>query len=580
MSRLNISLVATALIVVLAPSAALGQTIRTIEITPVDGVQQRRVTVKEGTGTIRGRVFGPLGPLVRAQVQLLAADSDRSLGFSATDSEGRYEFANVFAGTYRVTAGIAGYLPMEFGQRRAFERGISLTLTDRGMLDKIDITLARSGAIMGRIADENGDPVEGAMVQLFQARVVNGRRQLVAVPNVAVRTSNDLGNYRLFGIAPGQYIVSAASGLSVSRTVSEGIPGFAPVYAPNTPSPAEARPILVGLSQEVTDFDITLLPLRTARISGLAVNSHGAPLHPNATFSLNPSQRSGSIAQVPMRGTIPADGSFDIRNVPPGEYVLQIFVQNPREETEGAFGAQFITVAGVDIRDLRVQASAGSRLAGHVIYEGLPEPPDPRERPPANRLEMIQVTTVPLDSDRAPLGGRPARDTVVPTQTDFDLRGLTGPRLVRIDRASGWFLKSVFVRGVDVTDTPLEFGTQAESLDDVEITVTRRFSEVSGRISTARGQPGSGYVLVFSADRDRWTMASRHIRFAKASLDGDFTVHGLPPGDYYVAAVDRLLEGIGEWQDPAVLEELIPDAVRVSVGEDQHQVVSPRLVIR
>jgi hypothetical protein len=310
------------------------------------------------------------------------------------------------------------------------------------------------------------------------------------------------------------------------------------------------------------------------------VHSNGAPLHPNGTFSLNPSQRSGSIAQVPMRGTIPADGSFNIRNVPPGEYVLQIFAQNPRDETEGEFAAQFITVAGVDIRNLRVQGSPGSRLAGRVIYEGLPEPPDPRERLPANRLESVEVTTVPIDSDRAALGGRPARDVVVPTQTDFDLRGLTGPRLVRIDRASGWFLKSVFVKGVDVTDTPLEFGTQAESLDDVEITVTRRLPEVSGRVSTDRGQSGSGYVLVFSADRDRWTMASRHVRFAKASRDGDFAVRGLPPGDYYVAAVDRLLEEIGEWQDPAVLEELIPAAVRVSVSEDQHQVVFPRMVSR
>ena len=81
-----------------------------------------------------------------------------------------------------MTAGKTGYLVMEYGQQRAFERGTPLTLADGETLEKIDITLPQNGDISGRFTDENGDPVEGAMVELFQVRFADGRRQLVPVP--------------------------------------------------------------------------------------------------------------------------------------------------------------------------------------------------------------------------------------------------------------------------------------------------------------------------------------------------------------------------------------------------------------
>src|SRR5262245_15964854 len=64
-------------------------------------------------GVIRGRIFGPNArPLTRAQVQLVNAESGRSLGFASTDEEGRFEFTQLAAGDYRLSAGKAGYLVM------------------------------------------------------------------------------------------------------------------------------------------------------------------------------------------------------------------------------------------------------------------------------------------------------------------------------------------------------------------------------------------------------------------------------------------------------------------------------------
>jgi protocatechuate 3,4-dioxygenase beta subunit len=534
------------------------------------------------TGVIWGRIYGANGrPLFRAQVQLVRADSGRSLGFVSTDEGGRYEFASLAAEDYRVTAGKSGYLVTEYGQRRAFERGTPITLADGGTLEKIDITLPSSGAIMGRISDENGEPVEGAMVQLFQMRFADGRRQLVAVPGVAVRTSNDLGRYRLFGIPPGEYVVSAATNLTVSRNVIDGVPGQAPVYAPGTPNAAEARTVNVDLSQEVSDVDVVFLPIPTARIAGSVVDSTGAPLRSNGTFTLSATQRSGALAPAPMRGTIRRDGAFEIKNVAPGDYVLHVSGQRPRDETEGEFAAQFITVSGRDIDHLQVRTSAGSRLAGRVRFEGLPASAPGAELAKLNARLSVEVTALPVDLDRSALRGSFARHRTNPTEGMFDLRGLTGPRLIRLTREpAGWALKAVLVNGTDVTDTPLSFGTQAESLEDVEIVLSQRIAEVSGRLVDSRGQPATGYVAAFATDRDRWGLWSRFVKFGRSLPDGSFTIAGLPAGDYHVVAVDRLLEGIGEWQDPEVLESVSGSSVRITLAEGQKASVNPRLIIR
>src|SRR5687767_10413795 len=116
-----------------------------------DGVLQT-VVEHAGKSAIRGRVFGPNGrALARAQLRLIEMESGRGVGFAATDEEGRYEFSSLAAGSYRLTAGKSGYLVMEYGQRRAFERGIPITVRDAEAVGSIDISLPQNGSISGRL---------------------------------------------------------------------------------------------------------------------------------------------------------------------------------------------------------------------------------------------------------------------------------------------------------------------------------------------------------------------------------------------------------------------------------------------
>src|SRR6185503_1926865 len=70
----------------------------------------------------------------------------------------------------------------------------------------IQLKLTPQGVIIGRVYDQDGDPVENAQVQVMRYTYPRGGRQL---STVGTGSTNDLGEYRVAGLAPGRYYVSA-----------------------------------------------------------------------------------------------------------------------------------------------------------------------------------------------------------------------------------------------------------------------------------------------------------------------------------------------------------------------------------
>jgi hypothetical protein len=194
---------------------------------------------------------------------------------------------------------------------------------------------------------------------------------------------------------------------------------------------------------------------------------------------------------------------------------------------------------------------------------------------------VISLSARPVDLDRSPPIVNSADPSPIHIFSDLTFRkaGISGPRVFRLTRAPReWALKAVLLNGVDVTDTPLDFGTREQSVSDLEVVLTDRAPELSGRVTDARGRAVADCaVVVFATASSLWSQpASRFLTMVRTGLDGTFRAAGLPPGQYYVAAVDRLLEG--EWQDPDVLESLVPRATSVVLDEGQKISVNPRLI--
>ena len=145
-------------------------------------------------------------PIRRAQVRV-SAQNVREARITITDGQGRFEIRDLAAGRYTLTASKGGFVTLQYGQRRPGESGTPLELADGQALDKLMIALPRGSVMGGRITDEFGEPVVNAAVTAMRYAFVGGARRLV--PAGARDTTDDQGSYRLFGLPPGDYLVSA-----------------------------------------------------------------------------------------------------------------------------------------------------------------------------------------------------------------------------------------------------------------------------------------------------------------------------------------------------------------------------------
>src|SRR5690242_20750766 len=164
-------------------------------------------TAKTGTGRLRGRITAAdSGGIVRrAQVRISSPDIGSKTAL--TDAQGRYEFRDLPAGRFNVSVSKSGFVTMQYGQSRPFEPGHPIELVEAQVMEKADVALPRGSVVSGRILDEFGEPVADANVTAMRMQYSGGRRRLV--PSGRASTTNDLGQFRLFGLPPGEYYVSA-----------------------------------------------------------------------------------------------------------------------------------------------------------------------------------------------------------------------------------------------------------------------------------------------------------------------------------------------------------------------------------
>ena len=244
-----------------------------------------------GTARIRGRVLAADSgaPLRRAYVRVSAPDLRIQRG-ATTDADGRYEIGELPRGRYSIFVSRNGYVSLQFGQQRAFEPGRPLDLGEGQLMDRIDFALPRGGVIAGRITDELGEPIAGARMQAWRYQYLpSGQRRLTPTAGgpFGAMVTNDLGEFRLFGLMPGTYVVSATfddpsrmaavPSIAAANRSAVDNDGFGVTYYPGTLNSEEAQPVTVGIGEEAM-ATFALVPGRMTRISGVVRDSLGRPV--------------------------------------------------------------------------------------------------------------------------------------------------------------------------------------------------------------------------------------------------------------------------------------------------------------
>jgi protocatechuate 3,4-dioxygenase beta subunit len=519
--------------------------------------------------TIRGRVMTTMGrPIPEAFVTMTGPMPPRQF---LTDGQGRFVFTGLIPGDYEVRATRGDFLPGTIGQQTAFESSSRIAVTGAARVDGVTLVLSRGLAVSGTIVDRAGEPMQGVAVQALQLSTSGDRRRAaLAGAQVGGRhVTDDRGRYRVFGLQPGSYVVAALAD-TAALGGGDGALQTVPIYFPGSASIANADAVDVGAADvENVNFPVGDVPL--ARVTGVAVDSTGAPLQ--GTIQLAVSQRSGSIVPAARTTTTGPDGSFSFAHVAPGDYVLQ--AANPQVIRLGQFdpradpleamelAAQYVAVGDQDVGPVSLRTGRGAVLEARIATDSA-TPHDPYGR--------MQIQAHPVDVDLAP--AFVAAPGGLSRVSDGRLRigGLTGPRrLVLSGVPDGWYLKSMTIGGVDVTDQIVDFGVGAGGTMSANVVISASGGAIAGRV-VRKQRTAALLVVVFPEDREKWFERSRFVKVVRTSQDGAFRASSLPPGDYYVAATAIVAES--EATTPGALEQLRSRAVRVTVDEGEERGVN------
>jgi hypothetical protein len=202
------------------------------------------IVKKEDQCTIAGTVVKLAGtePLRKARITL-RSQNDRTRSISTTtDSGGRFELKGIDPGSYKLTVSRVGFVTFEYGQRKPGDPGATLTLRPKQQINDLVFRLIPSAVIAGRILDEDGEPLPSVGVTAWREAYQEGKRSLSMSAN---GETNDLGEYRLYGLPPGRYIVSAVhrdwerigEQTADSDDPASSSQGYAKMYYPGTPIP-------------------------------------------------------------------------------------------------------------------------------------------------------------------------------------------------------------------------------------------------------------------------------------------------------------------------------------------------------
>jgi hypothetical protein len=514
---------------------------------------------KPGKSTLRGHVVAADSgqPLRKAQVRVMSPEL-RENRMTTTDADGKYEFKELPAGRYNVSASKGSYVALQYGQRRPLEQGRPLEILEAQTIEKVDFALPRGGVITGRILDEFGEPLADAQVAAQRYQNIGGRRRLVPAGRPAM--TNDIGEFRLFAIPPGQYYLSATLRSMGMMGDSDDRSGYVPTYFPGTSNMAEAQKVTVGLGQIVSDLNMALLSTRTARITGTAVDSQGRPL---AGMVMAMPRGDSMMFTFGPPGQIKPDGSFSIGGLAPGTYVLQT---NGMGGPEAESASAEITIGGDDIDGVRLVASKPSTASGRVVVDA--------GAAQALRPSSLRISLQPVVFDM-PMFGMTG-PSVVNDDLTFELKARPGKmKLGFAGPAPGWTIRAVRYRGVDVTDSGIEFRAN-ENVTELELELTNRITDLSGLVTNSKGEAQKDYsVIVFPQDRDKWMPGSRYVRSGRPDQDGRFKLSGIPPGEYYLIALDYLDQDA--WTEPEYLERVRNRATSVSINEGETKSVDLRI---
>lgn len=458
-------------------------------------------------GSVLSSVTGE--PIVRAHVTLQGPGTASTV----TDASGRWSLSNVGCATTQVMASRVAFL----------SSGRDVTLVSGSPMHDVTVKLLPQSVLLGKVVDDQGDPVMGVQIVLVRLRVLNGNA--VFQHAGLSGNTNDLGEYRIPGLVAGKFIVCASLPNSPPRSDNMI---FAETCYPGPPDSGAASALELAPGQEAK-VDFALNPVPAVHVRGTVT---GLPEGRGVGITLNPRRETGGLsANSPIR-----ERRFDFR-VGPGSYMLAADYFEAGKHLTARVPAE---VGSLDIDNLAVTMDTPFVMTGSVRIQD-------QSRQPEKTMQF----GISLQPSERTSGAGPIKWD--PNGSSFSFSDvLPGTYRLQTFPPAPFYVKSATLAGQDILTS--EF-TVSQSAGPIEIVVADDGGSIEGDLVNANGEAVHGGIL---AMRDGKTS------MAGSDQGGHFKLQNLAPGDYRIYA----------WDDPSQVPYADTEWMRRYAGSGSDVTVS------
>jgi hypothetical protein len=468
-------------------------------------------------------------PLKKALIELIAESQNDGGNYTAvTAADGSFRIENIAPGRYRLFVERTGYQEIDKYHRRT--EGRVLTLTAGQELKDLVIRLQAAAVVEGRVTDEDGDPMPEAQVTALRQTFVAGHSHW---EQAGAERTNDLGEYRIAGLAAGNYFVSATPPpdfRSLIETTGNTKPApdkpaptaYQTTYYPGTRDRSQASPIQLHAGDDFP-ANFSLAPSPSLTIRGSVTN-----LPPGSTASIM--LQSKDFNSVLNGGEMRKDGTFEIRDVSPGAYTLLATVENAPVPMTARQSLQL----SESVESLHLTPQAGGAIQGRLRMETNPS----ANSDPSQIFLLLHSSDG--DSDAGSFGSITMSNfsNIAHVNSDGSFAWTNVPAgnySVQISESSAmpdWFLKSVIAAGHDAIDSGFNVSTGTTT---ITLVASANGGIAEGVASNQKDELVADAVIVAVPDARFRNYPDRY-RKALTDQSGHFTLRGLPPGDYTLFA--------------------------------------------
>jgi protocatechuate 3,4-dioxygenase beta subunit len=498
------------------------------------------------TRSLTGKVVNENGqPVPNATVMIRALNGGQSR-VTITSSEGTFSVDGLDPTLYYVSASFPAY---------TMRRDPLVPFSPYRPGDSVKLDLIKGGVITGTVTSSTGEPVIGIRVRAYLIRDGEGRKPTTAAFS-GERTTDDRGIYRMYGLAPGTYLVASAGvGVGFSGGAYDAdVPTFAPSSTRDT-----ASEFVVRSGEETTNVDIRHRGEMGHEVSGTATGSVMPGPYVQFTITLAP-----VVPGMPPATTFQSGSmrGFSFAGVPDGTY--DVMAQSSTGIEATVSDQKRITVKGADVTGIELITKPLGSISGRLLLEPSQEPECKGKR----NLVLSETMITPLRNDEKTNEQSPfmIRYLIGPTVPDND--GAFTFRNVAPNRygfavklyAKYWYLQSITFpsasgaatadkssRVIDVARNWLNI-KQGERISNLSITLAGGAASLRGSLETeaAEKTPPRLYLNLVPAEREK---SEDVLRFFATPIneDGSFTLGNLPPGRYR-PLLQTIAENETQWQ--------------------------------